>query len=252
MTRVEGHGLSDEVLCRRHIRVGILAVILFLSILLLGPLPAETCGWWGDGEDDDDVIWVGADGESLPDDDVFVEGPAEQTRIGNRFRKGEGVARNYKEALLWYRRAADQGFAGARNNLANMYENGIGVLKDYAEAARWYQMSAEEGNAYAQHSLGIMYMEGRGVPQDYAKAAHWMLKAAEQGHHGAFRDMGNMYWKGLGVEKNHIMAYMWIKLAVLHGDKESEGVLTTVSEGMPPASIAKAERMAHQWKPKSN
>jgi TPR repeat protein len=234
----------------RNIMVGLLAVVLSLGVMLLQPGQAESCGWWGDGEgDDDDVIVVGDDGEPVPEDDDSAEDPAELTRMGNRYRRGEGVAQNPEEALRLYRKAADRGFAGAQNNLAVMYEEGEGVPRDEAEAARWYRMAAEQGNGYARHSLGRMYMEGRGVSQDYARAAHWIRLSADQGHRGAFGDMGTLYWKGWGVEKNDVMAYLWFKRAALHGDEESARLLGVVSAAMTPASIAEAERLVQEWMP---
>jgi TPR repeat protein len=245
-------GLFHESRVCRHITVGLLAVVLSLGSMLVQPGQAESCGWYGDGESgDDDVIEVGADGEPVPEDGASAEDPAELTRIGNRYRRGEGVARNLEEALRLYRQAADQGFAGAQNNLAVMYEEGAGVPRDDAEAARWYRMAAEQGNGYAQHSLGRMYMEGSGVSQDYAQAAHWIGKSARQGHRGAFKDMGNLYWKGLGAAKNDVMAYMWFKLAAQNGDEESERLLGVVSADMTPAGMAEAERMVQQWTPAS-
>ncbi|MEN9378184.1 MAG: hypothetical protein RL710_3341, partial [Pseudomonadota bacterium] len=41
-----------------------------------------------------------------------------------------GVARDYKEALRWYRLAADQGHAKARHNIGVMHDKGRGVSKD--------------------------------------------------------------------------------------------------------------------------
>lgn len=38
-----------------------------------------------------------------------------------------GVEKNYSKAAEWYfKRAADQGYASAQNNLAVMYTNGLG------------------------------------------------------------------------------------------------------------------------------
>lgn len=37
-----------------------------------------------------------------------------QARIGQMYREGSGVPRDYAEALKWFRKAADQGFAPTR------------------------------------------------------------------------------------------------------------------------------------------
>ena len=41
-----------------------------------------------------------------------------------------------------------------------MYFNGRGVAQDDAEAVAWYRRGAEQGFANAQYNLGVMY-DGR-------------------------------------------------------------------------------------------
>jgi uncharacterized protein len=66
---------------------------------------------------------------------------------------GLGIQQNYLLAVKWYRKAAEQGFANAQNNLGSMYENGTGVTKNLAEAIRWYQLAARQGQENAQINL---------------------------------------------------------------------------------------------------
>jgi TPR repeat protein len=42
------------------------------------------------------------------------------------------VLKDYKQAVYWYQKAADQGYAEAQSILGVMYANGKGVLKDLA------------------------------------------------------------------------------------------------------------------------
>lgn len=63
-----------------------------------------------------------------------------------------------------------------------MYGNGNGVLKNYNEAVKWYQKAAEQGNAMAQYNLGVMYANGMGVEGELKIAVEWYRKAANQGH----------------------------------------------------------------------
>jgi TPR repeat protein len=37
------------------------------------------------------------------------------------------------------------------------------VLKDYKQAVYWYQKAADQGYAEAQSILGVMYANGKGV-----------------------------------------------------------------------------------------
>jgi TPR repeat protein len=229
-----------------------ITLIGFLCMLTILPWRAEACGWWGDGDDDDsdDVVWVGDEWKLIPDKLDTVSDPQIQTRIATRYRTGTDVAKNYTEAVHWYRKAAEQGYAGAQNNLAIMYEQGLGVTKDQSEAIKWYRKAAEGQNPHAQHSLGRIYREGQGVPRDFTEAAKWILKSAEQGHHGAFNDIGKMYWKGLGVSQNNVLAYMWWKLGTMYGDKESERLCRMAAAKMTSGNVAKAANMALEWMPK--
>ena len=62
-----------------------------------------------------------------------------------------------------------------------MYANGRGVPEDDREAVKWYRAAAEQGHASAQGALGDLYYLGRGVPEDYVKAYAWLNLAAAQG-----------------------------------------------------------------------
>ena len=44
--------------------------------------------------------------------------------------------------MKWYRKAADQGFAGAQYQIGLLYEKGRGVQQDIAQARTWYQKAA--------------------------------------------------------------------------------------------------------------
>ena len=43
--------------------------------------------------------------------------------------RGDGAPQDYKEAVKWYRLAAEQGDANAQYNLGVMYDNGEAFLK---------------------------------------------------------------------------------------------------------------------------
>ena len=45
----------------------------------------------------------------------------------------------------------------AQYDLGGMYYNGQGVAKNYAEAMKWFRKAADQGSANAQYGLGVMY-----------------------------------------------------------------------------------------------
>jgi TPR repeat protein len=103
------------------------------------------------------------------------------------YANGRGVAKNDAEAVKWFRKAADQGYAVGQYNLGIMYANGRGVERNDAEAVKWYKKAAEQDNLDAMCNLGLMYEQKRaGFNLNSAgEAMAWYQKAADKGHAGA-------------------------------------------------------------------
>ena len=91
---------------------------------------------------------------------------------------------------------AEQGDATAQCNLGEMYYNGHGVAKDYYEALKWFRLSAEQGYASGLYNLGVMYEYGYGVPQDYTQAMRYYRQAADQGFKPAIERYNYLKSKG--------------------------------------------------------
>ena len=62
-----------------------------------------------------------------------------------------------------------------------MYGAGQGIAQDYKEAVKWYRLAAEQGDALGQVDLGLMYYYGKGVSQDYSRAHMWFNVCAVNG-----------------------------------------------------------------------
>ena len=171
----------------------------------------------------------------------------------------EGVAAakrgDYATALRELRPLAEQGHAGAQNNLGFMYALGRGVAGDYAEAVKWYRKAAEQGHAVSEYNLGIVYAKGLGVAQDYAEAKRWFRKAADQGDGNAQNSLGSMYFNGYGVGQDYVRAYMWVNLAASSfppGKDRDTAVKyrNIVAKKMTLAQVSEAQKLAREWKPK--
>ena len=61
-----------------------------------------------------------------------------------------------------------------------MYLQGLGATQDYKTAIKFYTKAAEQGSARAQFNLGMMYYKGQGLSQDYTRANMWWNIAALQ------------------------------------------------------------------------
>jgi TPR repeat protein len=110
-----------------------------------------------------------------------------QVQLGDNNRAaGDAVPHNpmqsaeyYKQAIAWYRKAADQGSIAGQMHLAALYrDGGKGFSRDMEQAVEWYRKAAEQGDVTAQATLGVLYSIGQGVPRDDVEAYYWLDLAA--------------------------------------------------------------------------
>lgn len=121
---------------------------------------------------------------------------------------------DYGQAVAWFRKAAEQGYAPAMSILGVFYAAGGGVDQDYAEAVRWYRKAAARGYVVAMHNLAIRYTDGRGISQDFREAVRWFRKAAAAGHASSMEGLAYIYMAGKeGVAKDLEEAVHWLRLA---------------------------------------
>ncbi len=160
---------------------------------------------------------------------------------------------DFATALHEFQILAEQGDAGAQFNLGVMYSLGQGVPQDDAEAVKWYTLAAEQGHADAQYQLGTMYYFGHGVPQSDAEAIKWFAPLAEQGDIWPQFLLGEIYAAGRGVPKDVVMAHMWFNLLAARGEAFSavSRMRDVLEQEMTPDQIAEAQRLAREWKPKT-
>ena len=170
-----------------------------------------------------------------------------QNNLGRMYDNGEGVPRDYKEAVKWYTKAAEQRLVEANFNLGHMYYDGKGVSKNYKEAVKWYTRAAEQGHAKAQHNLGILHVRHRiGMPKHYEEASKWFKKAAEQGVADAQGNLGLMYAQGQGVIKDNVTAYAWLSVAKENGHANAVEALDLAKKLMTKEQIAEGLKLARE------
>ena len=153
--------------------------------------------------------------------------------------------RDYREAVKWYRKAAEWSNAEAQHRLASMYVAGQGVPQDDREAVKWYRRAAEREHAGAQYQLGRMYHKGRAslkreVSTEYNQALKWYLKAAKQNHTRAHYSLGRMY---------AIHAYAWLALAAEASPVSHSPTLLGLESSMTQDELSDAHRLAaaYRW-----
>lgn len=76
--------------------------------------------------------------------------PTAQCVLGMKYRLGDGVKENLKEAAKWLEQSALQGHDAAIRNLADLYRS-TGELK---KAEKWYRIGAAKGDEYCIRGFG--------------------------------------------------------------------------------------------------
>ncbi|MCL1994568.1 MAG: hypothetical protein FWG63_00005 [Defluviitaleaceae bacterium] len=134
------------------------------------------------------------------------------------------IAANFKEAVEWFRKAAEQNNADAHYNLFNCYDRGIGVEQSITEANKHIHKAAELNHAVATYNLGNFYAEGKlGLSKDNKEAMKCFHKAAEDNkvrQNSWFKErLGNIYFEGEITSKNYEEAVKWYHKALVADPK---------------------------------
>ena len=152
------------------------------------------------------------------------KGDAEaQMWLGWHYLDGEGVAKDSKQATIWWRKSAEQGHEVSINNLAGFYfriknrDVKDRTPEDVAQAVFWWRKGAELGYPDSQNELAGCYFYGNGVEKDMVRAVSLYRKAAEQGHDESQHDLAGCYAKGEGVEKDMEQAVSWYRKSAQQG-----------------------------------
>ncbi|MEL6921292.1 MAG: SEL1-like repeat protein, partial [Pseudomonadota bacterium] len=152
------------------------------------------------------------------------------------------------DALTWYTKSAEAGYAPAQQRLGSLYEKGVGTTRDLQIAKSWYQLAAEQGNAPAMHNLGVLYANGVDGQPDLIQAVTWFEQAALYGVRDSQYNLGVMAVRGDGMEPSLAQSYKWFALAAANGDADAASKRDTVAERMDPASLQQAKDDVALWR----
>ncbi len=73
-----------------------------------------------------------------------------QYKLGYDYYLGRGIAQDYIQAAIWWKKAAEQGFPQAQNNIGVLYNSGKGVPQSFSEAYFWQNLAAARANGALQ------------------------------------------------------------------------------------------------------
>jgi len=133
----------------------------------------------------------------------------EMFSLGKEYKK----LRMDEDAFRWFRASAKRYHTDAQYELGRCYHDGEGVHRNFEQALFFFQQAAVQGNPLAQCALANMHKAGRGCTANAERAFRWYKKAADGGFFPAYTHVGQMYAQGDGVKLNADSAAYWIKKA---------------------------------------
>lgn len=119
-----------------------------------------------------------------------------------------------EEAARLYISAAAQGDTEAHAGLANFYLTGRGIAKDEKEALAHFSKAADQGHALSIQVLAEAHLKGLmglgAEPRDNTRAVVALRRAAEQGYLPAAEALAQAYRDGgLGLAADAAQAALW-------------------------------------------
>lgn len=107
-----------------------------------------------------------------------------QMSLSEMYAAGDGVARDPLQSLAWTLKIAAKPTAAPfwiDRAGDTLFEGGDGIPKDYPQALRFYERAAAKNDPHALARLGQMYLQGLGVAADAVKARKYLQRAAANG-----------------------------------------------------------------------
>ena len=164
--------------------------------------------------------------------------------LAQRLDEGKGVAKDPKEAVKWWGKAAK--VPGLRKDVGPLQIgawvqygvhllDGVGVDRDAGEAAKWLKKAAEDTEekdnlgltdanlklkALACRRLAECYDRGDGVPRDLRQATTWYQAGAMNGDIESNLELGDRFADGRAGYKDPFGPQRWYERAALRGSAE--------------------------------
>ncbi len=150
-----------------------------------------------------------------------------QHSLGLLYWSGVGVEKSEETAVDWFKRSAKQGFWPAQEDLGNCLS--YGVISDPIEALFWFQKAAENGSASAKLQVALMHQQGTGTPVNRAEYLNWLEAASHAGDADAAFAFALELLSGATADKESY-AFSWLVKAADWGSALANSRLSLVFE----------------------
>lgn len=172
-------------------------------------------------------------------------------QLGHDYQNGWGVAKDARQAVWWFTRAAEKGYAHAMFYLGILLRRGGENLPaDPIAAVKWYQKGSALGEEGCTVQLADMLLSGEGVAKNPQQGLALLKGLADKGSGFAQQQLGNVYEMARGVPQNLPEAYFWYVVADNAGDVGGAVWRESLAKKLPAETRASVEARAAKWKPR--
>lgn len=130
----------------------------------------------------------------------------------------EGIFNKKREAVRYFKQATDAGHATSIFHYSLMLYNGEGIQKNKEAAAYYFKISADLGNSNSMFNYAFMLEKGEEIEIDKEEAVIYYKMAADQGNFIAMNSYASMKKKGIGTTKSKKEAAKYFKIAADNGN----------------------------------
>lgn len=186
--------------------------------------------------------------------------PLAQANVGDMYRRGDGVNKNFSKAGAWLKKSVAQGCEQGEFALSallmdmELEKNPNAYLSKTTseimeESLKWKLKAASKGLPSAQYSMGRILEVGLfGVVKDPEKAFALYQQAADQGYGVARWQLGLMYRDGKTVDRNLVESYFLMSIGSAPSSEDADAERNTVRQQMTDSQIRIAESRLQAWR----
>ena len=223
------------------------AVLLFLALLSTSLCAQTTLGMNAPRLFDqgmDSLAGVGVTTSDINAIDYFHRSgdlgyaPA-QTVMGYFYETGSQVPADPSAAADWYKKATKQDDRLGDWLLGRLYYTGA-VPRDLDQAETFLKKAANQGDPYGEYLLGLVKLERN----DYVNAAAMFRKAAMQGIPMAQQQLGELLKDGKDVTADKMQAYVWLLISFDAGNHDVAADLPVLEAALGTAQATEGKRKA--------
>lgn len=141
--------------------------------------------------------------------------------MGNRFYRGEGVAKDVQQALAWWRKAEKNGNHDATLQIAFLYLQKIDTSKSPNETIDYLVNASKNGCKKCSYLAAQTLLAGELVPKDEGYGLRLLFSSANDNNAEAQFEIGWRIEKGLGLPQNDLLAEDFYFRALANGSNRA-------------------------------